>query len=224
LPLTGKGIITPFQQQVLRDFSAFSDSKFFYLTGGTALSEFYYGHRKSYDFDLFTAEPNLILPFARALSRELKGKYNFSAVRNFESLSEFELSKGDKSIRVQLALDSPFRFEPPEETNYGVKVNGYRDLIVDKMLAYYGRAETRDAVDLYLILEREDFNMLSKSCGEKDPGFDLYWFAAALEKSADFPDNIERLPIEMLIDIDVKDMKQKFDKLAKEIIESLRKK
>lgn len=152
----------------------------------------------------------------------MKQKYKFSAIKNFESLSEFELSNGEESIRVQLALDSPFRFEPPLETNYGIKVNSYKDLIVDKTLVYCGRAEPRDSIDLYLILKREDFNVLSRLCAEKDPGFDMYWFAAALEKSAAFPNSIERFPVEMLVDIDVKDMKTQFGKLAKEIIESLR--
>jgi predicted nucleotidyltransferase component of viral defense system len=31
-------------------------------------------------------------------------------------------------------------------------VNGYLDQCVDKLLAYFGRAEPRDAVDLYFIL------------------------------------------------------------------------
>ncbi|MDP1547610.1 MAG: hypothetical protein Q8L87_16500 [Anaerolineales bacterium] len=33
-------------------------------------------------------------------------------------------------------------------------INDYPDLRVDKLLAYFGRAEPRDAVDLYFILQK----------------------------------------------------------------------
>jgi len=34
----------------------------FYLTGGTALAEFYLAHRKSFDLDIFTTEKGIIIP------------------------------------------------------------------------------------------------------------------------------------------------------------------
>ncbi|MCX5975766.1 MAG: nucleotidyl transferase AbiEii/AbiGii toxin family protein [Coprothermobacterota bacterium] len=34
----------------------------FYLTGGTALAEFYLGHRKSFDLDIFTGEESADQP------------------------------------------------------------------------------------------------------------------------------------------------------------------
>jgi len=36
------------------------------------LAEFYLGHRKSFDLDLFTSEKELILPFSRILEEEMK--------------------------------------------------------------------------------------------------------------------------------------------------------
>jgi len=54
LVLKSKGIITKLQKEILFIFSKLADSRIFYLTGGTALAEFYLGHRKSFDLDLFT--------------------------------------------------------------------------------------------------------------------------------------------------------------------------
>lgn len=51
----GKTILTPKQSQFLELISQDKQiTKRFYLTGGTALSEFYLQHRLSYDIDLFT--------------------------------------------------------------------------------------------------------------------------------------------------------------------------
>jgi hypothetical protein len=72
LLLKSKGIITDLQREILTIFSEIHDSKMFYLTGGTALAEFYLGHRKSFDLDIFTTEKGLIIPFSYAFEQELK--------------------------------------------------------------------------------------------------------------------------------------------------------
>ena len=75
----------------------------------------------------------------------------------------------EDSLRVDLALDSPFRFEAPLPTEQGVLVNDYRDLQTDKLLAYFGRAEPRDGVDLYFILRQESRDALLEWAAQKDP-------------------------------------------------------
>lgn len=60
--LQGKGLLTPIQEAFLRLFATLPDQERFYLAGGTALKEFYLGHRLSYDLDLFTPEMDLALP------------------------------------------------------------------------------------------------------------------------------------------------------------------
>jgi hypothetical protein len=49
--LKGKGILSDFQRAFLRIFTSLPDQDRFYLTGGTALAEYYLAHRLSYDFD-----------------------------------------------------------------------------------------------------------------------------------------------------------------------------
>lgn len=65
--LKGKGTLTPIQKILLVEFEKIREASFFYLTGGTALAEFYLGHRRSYDLDFFTRERDLIIPFASVL-------------------------------------------------------------------------------------------------------------------------------------------------------------
>lgn len=222
--LKGKAVISKLQKRVISTLINMADFSYFYLTGGTALAEFYFGHRKSYDLDIFTSQRGLILPFSRILEEELKkGRFYINVIRRFESFTEFEISQQNEIIKTQFALDSPFRFEEPLDSDLGIKINDYKDIITDKLLAFFGRVEPRDAVDLYFILEKEDFWKLTSLAKQKDPGFDLYWMAAALEKVKSFPDNLSRWPVEMLIEIDIDKLKNKFLSLAIEIMEKLRK-
>jgi hypothetical protein len=222
-PLSGRGLLSPIQLAFLSAFAELPDQSRFYLTGGTALSEFYLGHRLSFDLDFFTPEDALILPFSyqvEALGRD--HNVETRVVRRFTSYVEFLVTQGKESLRVDLALDSPFRFAPPLPCEYGVQVNSYADLRVEKLLAYYGRAEPRDAVDLFFILQRESLDALLEAAAQKDPGFDLYWFAVALNRAAEFPDAIDRWPVQMLVELSAVDLKQTFEQLATEVMRRLR--
>jgi hypothetical protein len=223
LLLKGKGIIGSLQRGILRALSHVPDVQHFYLTGGTALAEFYLGHRKSFDLDLFTSEKNLVLPFGRLVEDTLKREYALTVVRRFETFAEFEVRLADESTRLQVAYDSPARFEDPIESDTGIRINDYRDIITDKLLAFFGRAEPRDAVDLFFILQREDFWKLTELAAQKEPGFDLYWLAAALHKTAEFPDEVERWPVEMVLPLDALQLKSTFKDLSNRLMEKIKK-
>jgi hypothetical protein len=92
---------------------------------------------------------------------------------------------------------------------------------VDKLLAYYGRAEPRDAIDLYFIMQREPLENLLQQAKQKDTGFDLYWLAVALNRCSSFPDELERWPVKMLAPVDPKRIKTVFSDLAEEIMGGL---
>ncbi|MBI4547317.1 MAG: nucleotidyl transferase AbiEii/AbiGii toxin family protein [Ignavibacteriae bacterium] len=224
MQLKGKGIISHLQREALLSFSKLTDASQFYLTGGTALAEFYLGHRKSFDLDLFTAQKELILPVSRLYEEELKKISTVQIVRRFESIVELEFQSPSEATRVQMALDSPFRFEPLVDSDIGVKINNFHDLAVDKILAFFGRAEPRDAVDVFFILKKMDFKNLVQGAAQKDPGFDLYWLAIAFEKVKDFPDEINRWPVEMLKDINVKEIKSLFANLSNEVMRKITRK
>ena len=61
-PLKCGGILTPLQKQFLEMFATLPDQNQFYLAGGTAQSEYYFGHRLSYDLDLFTGTDGIVQP------------------------------------------------------------------------------------------------------------------------------------------------------------------
>ncbi|MEW5806041.1 MAG: nucleotidyl transferase AbiEii/AbiGii toxin family protein [Acidobacteriota bacterium] len=207
------------QQNLLKEFGKLRDASFFYLTGGTALAEFYLGHRRSFDLDFFTSEKDLIIPFSRIVEENLSmQEYSFNIIRRFESFVELEVNREGEKIRLHLAYDSPFRFEEPHLSSLGVNVNDYKDLIVDKVLTFFGRWQQRDAVDLYFILQTRPIEELITIAKQKDPGFDLYWFSMALKEVDAFPDDIEKWPVDMLVKLDAGELKSRFLNLARDMM------
>ena len=216
---TGKGILSGFQDTFLHFFASLPDQERFYLTGGTALAEYYLGHRLSDDLDLFTSEAGLIVPFSYRVEQAAQAAgMEIAVVRRFASFVEFQVNQGENKLKVDLALESPFRFAPTELSDTGVWVNDFQDIQTDKILAFFGRAEPRDAIDLYFLLQKTSFAELAELARQKDTGFDLYWFAIALNRTAAFPDEIERWPVRMLVACDPLALKRSFQSLAIQIM------
>jgi len=219
--LKGKGLLSDIQKDFLRLFAEVPDQDQFYLTGGTALAEFYLGHRLSYDLDLFTSEANLILPFSYRVEQAIQRAGMQVAIgRRFASFVEFQVNQGKDALKIDLALDSPFHLASLESTDAGVKVNDFQDIQADKTLAFYGRAEPRDAIDLFFLLQSSKLEDLTELARKKDTGFDPYWFAVALNRAAQFPDEIERWPVKMLVNCNPLVLKQTFQDLAMKIMAS----
>jgi hypothetical protein len=220
--LRGKGLLTPIQRAFVEAFARLPEQERFYLAGGTALAEFYLGHRLSFDLDFFTPEAALILPQSyqiEALGEQIG--LTVSVIRRFTTYAEFLIVQGDESVKVDLAQDSPFRFESPLLSEAGIWVNDLLDLKVDKLLAFYGRAEPRDAVDLHIILQNNSLEHLLRLAAQKDPGFDLYWFAVSLNRAAEFPDQLERWPVKMIQPFAPVQLKLQFLDMALKIISGL---
>ena len=222
--LKGKETLIPIQKDLLYEIGKIPEASFFFLTGGTALAEFYLGHRRSYALDFFTAEENLLIPFVRRVEEGLpKAQYKVQVIRLLETFAEAEAHKEGETVRLHFACDSPFRFEEPQPSYFGIKINDYRDLIVDKLLTFFGRWKHRDAIDLFFILKNEPIEALMELAKEKDPGFDLYWFCMALREIEAYPDEIVQWPVDMLAEVNVSELKNKFADLAREIMGRIKK-
>lgn len=220
--LKGKGTLFPSQKAFLDIFSKLPDQNQFFLTGGAALSEFYLGHRRSFDLDFFTDQAGLILPFSRQIEIECKNQgVNISVIRRFETFVQLLFDHEGESLKIDLAFDSPFHLQPSLPSEYGVQVNNFEDLKADKTLAFFGRTEPRDAIDLFFFLKQETLDALLLLAAQKDPGFDLYWFAIALKRTNSYPDELEHWSVKMLQELSPRELKAKFMKMALEIMTKL---
>jgi predicted nucleotidyltransferase component of viral defense system len=212
-------------RKLLDLLSRTADHADFEWVGGSALAERYLHHRRSFDVDFFTSQEGLVVPFSHAVEQGARREgLEVAVVRRLATLVEmvFRQPATGESIRLDLAYDSPHHFEPAVLTEHGVYVRSYQDLTADKVLAFYGRAEPRDAVDLFFILRREPFDRLAERAAKKDPGFDLYRFALALRKVESFPNESERWPVTMHVPFVATELKAQFRTLSAEIMARLK--
>jgi len=219
--------LSPTQKEIIEIFAQLPDVEYFYLTGGTALSVFYLFHRLSEDLDFFTPEEHLITYLGDNLKINLeKNNFQVNIIRKFKSFYEIITAKRDESTRIHLALDSPFRFEKPILTELGIKVDSFLDIATNKLTALYGRFEVRDYVDIYFLIKEGHYSLenLIQKTKEKDPGLDAYYLAIAFEKIKEIPDELTKLPLIMLKELNVKEMKDFFIQEAAKLLEESRKK
>jgi hypothetical protein len=166
MPLSG------IQAEILRKIAA-NRTPESYLAGATVLHRTKRTPRFSQDIDLFHDLKEDILRYAEQDAATLiEAGYGFSWLQRSPFFCRAVVTAGSRSLKIEWAQDSAFRFFPLQEDDFC----GYRlhdaDAATNKMLALAGRSEVRDFVD---ILHLHD-NYLSlgtlawAACG-KDPGF-----------------------------------------------------
>ena len=158
----------------------------FFLTGGTALSAFYLHHRPSEDIDLFTINQSIEF---NAVNSELLKIISFLSGKIQHQVSsptflQFILNINKNMLKIDLVKDTPVHFGKIKLiSNY--KIDSLENIAVGKLLALFGRADAKDFVDLYFLLEIEkkiDFKILFNLAKKKDAGLSEFYLAGMMSK------------------------------------------
>lgn len=129
--------------------------KTFYLTGGTALSAFYYHHRESEDIDVFTRQP-FDQDFVRVWMRKQESihGWNLSYRQVFERQT-YEVSWKKHQGKIEFVR---YDFPPIEQGSMrykGFVIDALGDIATNKLLTISQRTTTKDFVDLYFLLKKD---------------------------------------------------------------------
>ncbi len=155
-------ILTSMQREVLRAlFSSGMEHQGYYLTGGTALAEFYLRHRFSDDLDVFTrADRNLIDDFEDLRPRLTQMNLAIDILQlNPQHITIFLKSGSEaEQLKLEFAKDVPARMAPPLRRE-GIVVDSFEDIAVNKICTILSRTEPKDACDLYFILKESKFTL-----------------------------------------------------------------
>lgn len=132
----------------------------FYLTGGTALAEYYLQHRLSEDLDFFSENefnPMDVYVWWQAQAKKLgikKIKTETSFNRNL-----FFLTLADKEVIKTEFTYFPFPRIKKLRKKGGLQIDSLLDIAVNKVFTIYQRSRARDYIDLYLICQQEKFKI-----------------------------------------------------------------
>lgn len=126
----------------------------FYLTGGTALAEYYLKHRLSEDLDFFSEEefnPQAISVFF-AKNKKALGIKKVDFQQSFNRNLFFLYLKND-IIKTEFTYFPFPRIEKKVKENK-LFIDSLTDIAVNKLFTIYQKPRSRDFIDLYLILKK----------------------------------------------------------------------
>lgn len=157
----GESILTPHQSQILElvgKTKSLTDK--FYLTGGTALSEFYLKHRLSVDLDFFSETEFEIEPievFFKKHSELLK-------IIKTELVNHLGLYTFFFTFTDQTTLKVDFSYYPFPRIEKGIKfleldIDSTRDIAANKTHILFMNPRDRDYVDLYFLITKFNFSL-----------------------------------------------------------------
>jgi len=158
----GETILTPKQFEFLELVKIEPQiTKTFYLTGGTALSEFYLQHRLSEDLDFFTEENEVDQKLVEAYLKKISSKLSIEEIKRtvFMGLFSYTLIFRDNS---KLKVDFNYYPFPRIEkgTKYGnLSIDSLRDIAANKVHTLFVKPRDRDYLDLYFIMKNSDFEL-----------------------------------------------------------------
>ena len=154
-----QSILTAKQTLLIRLFSANSNiQRYFYLSGGTALSEYYLHHRLSEDLDFFTEteiDPISIQSFLKSISSRAgikKVDFQQSFNRNL-----IYLHFDNEIVKTEFTY-YPFTQLEQSKTADGIKIDSLLDIAVNKTFTIYQKPRGRDFIDLYLIIKEKEWS------------------------------------------------------------------
>lgn len=218
-----KTILTPLQKSVLVMLGKKKALvNHFYLSGGTALAEFYLLHRLSEDLDFFSEQEFNLIPIQNFL-KKISVSLNITKIeyRTFMGLHTFFLYQSSEILKIDFNY-YPFPRLTKGKNFKGVEIDSLRDIAVNKLQTIATKPRSRDFIDLYCIIKKTgwDIEILRKEARAK---FD--WYVDSLKLGAQFllVDELKDYPklIEPLKVTDWRNFfKEEAKKLKKEIIES----
>lgn len=212
-----KNILAPYQFTILESFFAapFADS--FFLTGGTALAAFYFGHRESKDFDLFTLtsfDPYNLNMIIDQIAQKTNSKV-FIKVKT-DTYNEIYLQNRKEGWiqRIDFVRDQPKRFGRITKIK-GINVDSLENIATNKILTLYSRLEPKDYIDFYIIITKTPlkFDTLFAMAKQKDTGLFEFYFAHSIANI----DKIETWP-EIKVKLDKKKMIGYYQKLSRDLL------
>lgn len=141
-------------QDLIDLFFSLKSWKMFFLTGGTCLAEYYFGHRLSEDVDLFTTSPEE-LEEARKLLTDPRFPHHaqLREIRATSYLVQFLYRKTPETapIKMDIVLDTAPRISPPVPLN-SVQIDSLDDILSNKMGCIISRNAVKDYLDLYQLI------------------------------------------------------------------------
>lgn len=194
----------------------------FYLTGGTALAEFYLHHRLSEDLDFFSEQEfdpqsiSVVFKKNQAAVGVQKIEYQQSFNRNL-----FFLYTDTDVIKTEFTYFPFLRIEQKQKIGE-LFVDSLVDIATNKIFTIYQNPRSRDFIDLYLILQYHPAFTIDTLINNAQIKFDHYIDPVQLgarymqaKELKDYPRMLEKLDEKVWQDFFIKEAENLSSKIFK---------
>ena len=124
------------------------------LTGGAALSGYYFGHRATRDLDFFfrgrvtlDEVPVLVETRLRAVG------IHVHLAQSSPGFRRYDVKYGDETLEVDLVAEPVEAVRDAVEVEPGIYVDTPYEILVNKLTALLGRAAIRDLLDMKVLVD-----------------------------------------------------------------------
>jgi len=191
----------------------------FYLSGGTALAEFYLQHRLSEDLDFFSEEEFDPL-FITSTFKKIQNRAGIKKVNYEQSFNRnlFFLELENDTIKTEFTYFPFTRIE--SKRRFGnLHIDSLIDIAVNKIFTIYQKPRSRDFIDLYCILLQEKSWRIDELVEKAQVKFDNYINPLQLGSQFVKAEFLKDYP-RMIKKIDEKEWQGFFMREAKRLVES----
>ncbi|PIZ00459.1 hypothetical protein COY62_02490 [bacterium (Candidatus Howlettbacteria) CG_4_10_14_0_8_um_filter_40_9] len=206
-------ILTDSQKKVIAKVASEPKLKDFYLSGGTALAAYFLHHRISDDLDFFT-EKEIDKIFLHKFVADLKKALKANSVR-YDRLYDrniFTFKMEKEEFKTEFTY-YPFKKLSKSILEDGIRVDSFRDVSANKLMALLDRFDPKDFADIYFILKERTLDAVRKDVEKKfEMKINNIFLGSEFAKAR----RIDALP-KMVRKIGVNELKDFFSKQSKEL-------
>lgn len=192
------GILTSEQKKFLELFFSYFPEQNFFLTGGTALAQYYLKHRLSEDLDIFTTDQNVDFAAVSLQMNKLINQLNFEILHQVSTPTFLQFilkGPGGYTLKIDIVKDVPVHFGKIRKVGL-FYIDSLENIAVGKMLAIFGRTAPKDFIDVYFLFKEKkvDFKKIFELAKKKDLGLNEFYLAEMfyqITKVKDFPETLK---------------------------------
>ena len=196
----------------------------FFLTGGTALSRFYFHHRYSDDLDYFVNNDERFSTYVDTLFEAFKknqSRLNYTIeigqLKKFERYAQLFVKTNEEdptTLKIDLVNDIETRYGELVQCNLGL-VDSWENILSNKLSALY-RLEAKDVIDIWIIAKNKPFNwkQIVEQSVSKDAGTDPVTICETL---LSFPVELSAT-IKWAVPFDIQELSGDIQVIAREIL------
>ena len=148
----------PLQDTFLKFFDHQNQDQF-YLTGGTALSRFYYQHRYSEDLDFFTGAElkNFREVLTKILDAARQKKFSIEVETISDHFFRIYAKEKEASLKIDFVNEVTFHWGPLNRFSLFNRVDNEKNILSNKV-SCINRYEVKDIADIWILAKRLPFS------------------------------------------------------------------